>query len=751
VRCDGASLSRIAALCKWKARRCRRAREWSAWTSDDEGALHQEDDGPLSAIYDRVLSVEMIEGGGTATLMVFFYGSYATALDPLVGRGTSFVLDNVMAKCVLPRESGCCICIGDESELTSRSKGMVSHIRFDDGVDIRLVEDEVEYIFNCETLKKKGLVVANDSKMLERKKRKRNADGGNSESAWAHKKSEDMLEDGVTAMDVTTNGVMATQFYPDKPFNRWKENKGRVEYQNLANLEAFIPKDGSRQKSDVNIMGVVMSFSAPSRTKWNQWMISLTLVDNSIPLALGESTSVVMNIFVTSMNKLPHFSGMGNVLCAHRVMVQEYNGAVQLVGNKDFSSFLTILPKCPDTPDAERLDAEHWNVLATAEKSYSFSPDEEVRSLALWEWGQNRIRDHATMNEEQQFFISKLGNTYDQKKHHVNVHGDATVMITSIIPIPSEARDNTSPYGFLRVWDGSGPSIIDRHPVDCTPFQQEDPPTAAVKSVASIVKELNNALPDASILTPMSLLGRVINVAIWEWPMWSFIMGEGMDDTFNPKPIRIGQLVRMRNVHDGLIRGLRCLNVNEKSCVTPLPPCVYEIRERLIQHQARIRDREPPNLCCAVLPPNSEPIPSRSPGITAADESVDLHRMVDCLAEPASRSFLARFKIEGIHPSGGLRSLCRRDKTKFRFVLLVCDRTADLNLLVRNDVAEALLGISADLLGDDAVFEKGQDELRRLLDRTSTWQGRIRSALTSDGIKYFLLESGDPLVFARVS
>lgn len=38
---------------------------------------------------------------------------------------------------------------------------------------------------------------------------------------------------------------------------------------------------------------------------------------------------------------------------------------------------------------------------------------------------------------------------------------DMTVMITGMFPLPDIMRRNTSPCGFLRVWDGTGSSNTD--------------------------------------------------------------------------------------------------------------------------------------------------------------------------------------------------------------------------------------------------------------------------------------------------
>ncbi len=76
-----------------------------------------------------------------------------------------------------------------------------------------------------------------------------------------------------------------------------------------------------------------------------------------------------------------------------------------------------------------------------------------------------------------------------------------------------------------------------------TPKPRGDPPEKVLIEIEKILKEksphdfLNIC---DGIEAPLALCGRVMNVKIWEEPLWNLIQGESF--------IRVGSFVRLRNI-----------------------------------------------------------------------------------------------------------------------------------------------------------------------------------------------------------
>jgi hypothetical protein len=101
------------------------------------------------------------------------------------------------------------------------------------------------------------------------------------------------------------------------------------------------------------------------------------------------------------------------------------------------------------------------------------------------------------------------------------VNGDLTCLVTAVIATPPEhlKGPNPVPFGYLRVWDGTGPSRTDDVPVNSLAAQAAlasgDPGPDALKSVISLVKDFDTSKKKNAALPP-ALCGRVVNVAVWE-------------------------------------------------------------------------------------------------------------------------------------------------------------------------------------------------------------------------------------------
>lgn len=78
----------------------------------------------------------------------------------------------------------------------------------------------------------------------------------------------------------------------------------------------------------VTVVGVILAFSQPCRTKTNQWMLSVSLVDQSIPVVdkddEGIEKLIVMNvnIFRKYRQELPSLRKVGDLLRLHDAGIQ---------------------------------------------------------------------------------------------------------------------------------------------------------------------------------------------------------------------------------------------------------------------------------------------------------------------------------------------------------------------------------------------------------------------------------------------
>lgn len=84
------------------------------------------------------------------------------------------------------------------------------------------------------------------------------------------------------------------------------------------------------KQCEVNLFGLVVGFSAFSKTVRGDWMLCATLVDESISpddrngkVAVSEMPGFIpLCIFVKKSSGLPSFRSAGDVLRLHRVVVQ---------------------------------------------------------------------------------------------------------------------------------------------------------------------------------------------------------------------------------------------------------------------------------------------------------------------------------------------------------------------------------------------------------------------------------------------
>ena len=73
---------------------------------------------------------------------------------------------------------------------------------------------------------------------------------------------------------------------------------------------------GQGRNATVNIYAAVQSLSPPKITKRGDWMITVTLIDDSC------TTPVVLNIFCKEQSQLPKVVWMGDIIRVHRARVE---------------------------------------------------------------------------------------------------------------------------------------------------------------------------------------------------------------------------------------------------------------------------------------------------------------------------------------------------------------------------------------------------------------------------------------------
>ena len=154
----------------------------------------------------------------------------------------------------------------------------------------------------------------------------------------------------------------------------WKPQKvkvgdtGRVySYTQLADLRPL--------KDKVYVFGVVKDFRPATKSRGTDYYLTMTLVDES-----STEEGIHCNLFNRDKNRLPHIQSIGDIVCLHRVYVNEYGGAPQLVSRK-YSSAISF-----DGRVGTRV------VPRTGFVSYTFTQAERERVKQLRKWSQRQER-----------------------------------------------------------------------------------------------------------------------------------------------------------------------------------------------------------------------------------------------------------------------------------------------------------------------------------------------------------------------
>jgi len=368
------------------------------------------------------------------------------------------------------------------------------------------------------------------------------------------------------------SSVSSDEFNPNSPCKKRKAPS--TVYHTLAELKEIIKSNpqrySNRARSNaehdkiVNVFGAVHDICHPKFTTRKQWMMRITLIDDSLPAELTKQTLdasttaqsvddvatkeakkqiavATLLIFVVKYDEFPHVFRAGDILRIHRVKVQEWSGDLQLVSLR-MSSFVVCRPVTAiyqqylgemnsSRQTVPSNNSNHWQVHNMKKSPLDFS-----RTNELWRWAQARLANYSTTNEK---FYTNISKIIVSGKEHA--HGDLTVMITNIIPMQHGQRPDL-PKGILRVWDGSGRPISEKQPIPSLGSDRfSDPPSKALSSIANIISMVPFDDIDAAFEPPKRLCGRVINIAIWEDSCWNFLIGAKMY-------VKVGNFVRLRNI-----------------------------------------------------------------------------------------------------------------------------------------------------------------------------------------------------------
>jgi len=326
----------------------------------------------------------------------------------------------------------------------------------------------------------------------------------------------------------------------------------------------------------------------------------------------------------------------------------------------------------------------------------------------MWHWGQRRLAGRQTVNPKHAFPLSSLSEAFDGASNGPvqTVNGDVTVLVSAIIPLGSSAGKN-KPYGYLRVWDGTGSSQSDELPPELRESQvakvaleNGDPSLEALRAVQKGFKNSVNGQLDEP---PISLCGRVVNVAIYEKEHWGLVhtgsnFPNDAGQNFQRGPVVVGSWIRLKNITYEKINRTKCLNVINTSSLILLPATTFEVNSLLNKHDGRVLKKDLYN-------PTSAPVAIKDPideYITTGENGNLLSCLAQVMGEPAPASMYVRICFERLHPAcdpespNTLRRLCvgignKNDPNRtFRFGFLVADFSAELIMVIPDEVVPQL-------------------------------------------------------------
>jgi len=697
-----------------------------------------------------------------------------------------------------------CICLGGTSSMKLGDEKM----RFDcTGLEIRLVRapenislpvvsteesESSETVINLNTVTNTGrsYVVVEEEKVLVRRYnnlfKQSIAVGRETPSLEAGSVSNDAcnhLRDRVACQGEDVSGTVVTTTQPKHSPNKDDLSPDKIRRPKsvvpLSNLLPLLRQNNMNAlKQSITVYGVVLGFTHPELTR-NDWKMTITIIDDTThlpdqaqpcpttekipshePVKLHVPCTTII-IFAKDRSKFPMIRSAGDVVCCQNVTLQQYKTIPQLRAQKS-SNVIVLGPGKIRSPGEElhnSTNPDEWFVSCTCQASYfdTLATIDWALANSLWRWGQRRLSQHPTISRTCRISIGLVG-AFEQTISD----RDLTAIVTDITPVPLHLRRCDLNRGYIRIWDGTGPSYAD--PVDPIvhgamanmPQPRGDPPEKVLIEIAKIIKEKSpHDFPDIcdGMEAPLALCGRVMNVKIWEEPLWNLIEGENF--------IHVGSFVRLRNIKCKKEDFGICLSVDSKSSITPLPFDAYEVKCMLRDHQTRIDQGVPTNLVSGILPKrvhgshqaqNIDRFREDSNETKSDSSKKRLHsKLGECLVKPAPASFHIQFKVLHTIPkcklssAEDLKELCFRNKDgslSFRFALHVTDSSTELDILCFGAVARKILRITEDdVVTSSSKCEEALATLKSIVTSESSTNGTIRSTLGKDNKIYFVLRS----------
>ena len=224
--------------------------------------------------------------------------------------------------------------------------------------------------------------------------------------------------------------------------------------------------------------------------------MNVTLVDESIVdceanASVEEQTlsPIPLSIFCKRIEQLPDLRWAGEVLRLHRVVVQVsiYNPPClvlrsycrQLNHCAFFVLFFFDLQEFRGELQLRAQRSTGFTVYRGSANNTQFDPAAlsapgkctmtvacEQRFHSLWQWGKFCLSHNITIKASEQRFLEQVLHQDDARVATGDTSqdfvGDFTVMVTSILPFPRHMRNQITPAGFFRIWDGTGFSDSDR-------------------------------------------------------------------------------------------------------------------------------------------------------------------------------------------------------------------------------------------------------------------------------------------------
>lgn len=342
-----------------------------------------EDDGPLGTLFKQVVSLEVtaladntvanmaqaaFQDGAHAPkrLKIFFYNKYAVQLSEFLERQHAervlISLENIPAKCILPLNKDdfswldhdglapYCLCIGSRSSMRLDQDGVMKKIAFDapdlkvtiarlskdkevDEVDVtpesikqdlELKEtDSLEAAYQ-EWQQNQEKEAKDDQDEEEDQEQASGADAGTTRRA-------DTANDGRSKKKARTENTYHTLVSScnDRVGVLFLIIFSLVTHDIQSEMRGLYEARKGGGQFMVNVFATVLGFSSPSLTKGYDWMMNVTLVDESLPLPeTGNDANddpvaaISCVIFCRDREALPKLRRAGDVLRIHRVALQ---------------------------------------------------------------------------------------------------------------------------------------------------------------------------------------------------------------------------------------------------------------------------------------------------------------------------------------------------------------------------------------------------------------------------------------------